>query len=76
MVNAPNPETPGAALRAFKEWLPTVAIHELRNWLMDAFYKGQLDQTELYRFFLLHQRSVGSAKPSRPRHARRLQTKG
>jgi len=42
----------------FKDWLMSVAPHDLERWLLDAYWHEQLDDTELRRAFLLSKKGV------------------
>lgn len=37
----------------FKEWIKTMDRDELERLLCDALWKGTLDETEIYRYFLV-----------------------
>ena len=40
-------------LERFQKWLPTVPRNDLERLLVDALWKGHLDDTEIRRFFLI-----------------------
>lgn len=61
MVKKPSP-----TILDFRAWLKTVPADELRQWLLDAFVRGQLSETELYKFFMLRPPSK-TARSIRPR---------
>ncbi len=45
-------------LAAFIAWLPTVDRGELEQWLADGFWKDEIIDSELVRFFKLSLRGV------------------
>lgn len=44
---------PNTDLLEFKNWLMTVAPHDLERWLLDAYWQGHLEGSELERAYLL-----------------------
>jgi len=45
-------------LKRFIEWIKTIERDELERWLTDAFWKEQLEGSDLLRNFKLHLKSV------------------
>jgi len=45
-------------LELFKKWLPTVPRDVLERMLLDAFWKGALNNNELRRYFLVESYQV------------------
>jgi hypothetical protein len=48
----------GEELKDFIKWLKSVPRENLDGLIADAFWKGQLKETEIHRFFLLSTRGV------------------
>jgi len=53
-----SPHIRGQELRDFIVWLETVDAEELKRWLADGCWKGQLQETELFRNFLLTEKGI------------------
>ena len=49
---------PNMDIAEFKNWLMTVAPHDLERWLLDAYWKGDLEGSEMERAFLLSKKDV------------------
>lgn len=49
---------PNTDLLEFKNWLMTVAPHDLERWLLDAYWQGHLEGSELERAYLLSHKNV------------------
>jgi hypothetical protein len=45
-------------LQRFAEWVPRQTPTKLHNWLIDAYWKGNLKGTDLHRAFLFDQAMV------------------
>jgi len=49
---------PKTNLAEFQEWLKTLEPHDLWRWLCDAYWKDQLEGSEIERAYLLSQKGV------------------
>lgn len=45
-------------LAAFIKWIKTIERAELERWLADAYWKDEMTESELVRFFKLHLKGV------------------
>lgn len=60
----------GGNLREFIAWLATVSPDDLRRWLADAYWKDQLEDTEIKRFFLLSLKGIDMRSKAEQRQMR------
>jgi len=53
-----TPTEHSESLQEFIAWLKTIERDELEKWIVDAFWKDHLKESEILRFFLLSQAGV------------------